>query len=637
MTALLRLASKLLRRGAPQLFHTIQRLRSIYYLLDRPIKHSILALQLLMIVAAAFGILSTLSVVPFMMAVINRDVGKNKILGTLFDFVGVEQYHEILLFLGIGSLLLLVSSAICTLLVSIAIAKLNMTVRLSFFRKMFDYYLDESYEFHATKNSATLVHNIRARLGSAIQGIMQTIIRLNTSCILFALSIGGLLWINPIFAITSSILIFTLLFLVIKYSRRVTSQINQELVRKEGAINTALIESMRLHEDFTLVGRKRAISGQVDELNSTTEQGRIKLLIIGELFPTALELSIYGTLIAVMTSFAYFWPSQDLLVPMAVFALVLYRLKPYVVTFFDSYLFIIEGLANFDVINNDLVTSLQHTAYPHEGRRFPFASSIDFSDVSYCYPGVGEPALSQLSVSFVRGQHIGFCGPSGGGKSTLLKLALGFIRPSSGQLSVDGQELTQDNVLQWYNIIGYVSQSSRFTDGSIADNILLGRERGDEANQRIWHCLEMVQLKDFIETLPDHIDTLVGEDGIQLSGGQQQRLVIARALYAAPEILIFDEATSSLDYETEVDIMACIKRVFKGKTLLMVAHRLSTIIDSDILYFIEDGRLQAQGSYDELMAQSTAFQSLVKAGQKKERDGDIDTAINTASVPADSH
>lgn len=615
MTALAQGSAWLLRRFSPELFRLVQRLRSIYYLLDHSIQRRIITLQILIIVSLVFKMLATLSAIPFLMAVINEDISVIPGLSALLVFLDLQEHHEIILFLGFGSFLLMLLSNLVFTLSTVKIARLNIQVRIDFFRKLFDYYLDEGYEFHSMKNSAMLVHNTSNKLVQAINGIIQSILSLNSSVILFLVSIGIMVLINPLFASMGVVIVSSLLLLSVKYSKRYARQLNREVVRKSSDINTKLMESIRLHEDLTLVGRKRGVSGQLSQLNTQVAHKQMKLQVINLLFPISVEMIIYGTAILLITGFSYFSTQLNLVANIAAFTLILFRLKPHINSVFTSYMRILNGLSNFDFIGADLTASLQHTPHPRELRRLPFKSSINLINVDYYYPGVTEPALSQVSLAIKCGQHIGFCGPSGSGKSTLLKLVLGFVRPCSGKIMVDDQELAQDNVLQWYNIVGYVSQTSRFTDGTLADNILLGRKRNDVANERIWECLEMVQLKDFVSSLAAGIDTLVGEDGIQLSGGQQQRLMIARALYADPEILIFDEATSALDYEVEANIMACIKEIFKSKTVLMVAHRISTIADSDHLYFIEDGMIKESGNYSELMEESAAFNALVTASQ----------------------
>ncbi len=615
MTALAQGSAWLLRRFSPELFRLVQRLRSIYYLLDHSIQRRIITLQILIIVSLVFKMLATLSAIPFLMAVINEDISVIPGLSALLVFLDLQEHHEIILFLGFGSFLLMLLSNLVFTLSTVKIARLNIQVRIDFFRKLFDYYLDEGYEFHSMKNSAMLVHNTSNKLVQAINGIIQSILSLNSSLILFLVSIGIMVLINPLFASMGVVIVSSLLLLSVKYSKRYARQLNREVVRKSSDINTKLMESIRLHEDLTLVGRKRGVSSQLSQLNTQVAHKQMKLQVINLLFPISVEMIIYGTAILLITGFSYFSTQLNLVANIAAFTLILFRLKPHINSVFTSYMRILNGLSNFDFIGADLTASLQHTPHPRELRRLPFKSSINLINVDYYYPGVTEPALSQVSLAIKCGQHIGFCGPSGSGKSTLLKLVLGFVRPCSGKIMVDDQELAQDNVLQWYNIVGYVSQTSRFTDGTLADNILLGRKRNDVANERIWECLEMVQLKDFVSSLAAGIDTLVGEDGIQLSGGQQQRLMIARALYADPEILIFDEATSALDYEVEANIMACIKEIFKSKTVLMVAHRISTIADSDHLYFIEDGMIKESGNYSELMEESAAFNALVTASQ----------------------
>jgi ATP-binding cassette, subfamily B, bacterial PglK len=227
-------------------------------------------------------------------------------------------------------------------------------------------------------------------------------------------------------------------------------------------------------------------------------------------------------------------------------------------------------------------------------------------DICYRYPNSPTDVLSDVSLSISPGSTVGILGGSGAGKSTLVDVILSLLTPTRGRVSVDGVDVHAPSAPALYGRVGYVPQTIYLLDDTIRRNIVFGLDEADVSSSRIEEVLAATRLTSFIATLPDGIDTVIGEQGVRLSGGQRQRIGIARALYQNPSILILDEATSALDIATEAEVMAAIHAMHGQKTIIIIAHRLSTLADCDIVYRLESGRVVASGSPAEILPQMTA-------------------------------
>jgi len=234
----------------------------------------------------------------------------------------------------------------------------------------------------------------------------------------------------------------------------------------------------------------------------------------------------------------------------------------------------------------------------------PYVTSvknINIRDMNFTYAGVDLPALDSINLNIAAGSMTGFIGASGAGKSTLIDCFLGLIEPSSGGLYVDDVIICSNNVRSWQEKLGYVSQVIYLLDGSLRENIAFGIPSDAVDEEKIKRAVKKSQLTDFIASLPDGLDSMVGERGVRLSGGQRQRIGIARALYDNPSILVLDEATSSLDTDTERDVMQAIEDLHGSTTVLIIAHRHSTIENCDYLYKLDKGKIVAQGKPSEIL------------------------------------
>ncbi|MCK5529385.1 MAG: ATP-binding cassette domain-containing protein, partial [Kiritimatiellae bacterium] len=242
--------------------------------------------------------------------------------------------------------------------------------------------------------------------------------------------------------------------------------------------------------------------------------------------------------------------------------------------------------------------------------------SLELKKISYIYPATTINAIDDVSIEVKRGESIAFVGPTGCGKTTLVNIILGLLDPQSGTVVVNGRDISSD-ITNWRTCLGYIPQSVFLIDDTIRANIAFGVSGEDVDEVKLQSIIDLACLTEFVKEQPDGIDTVVGERGIRLSGGQRQRLGIARALYTEPEVLIMDEATSALDNKTESDVMQAIQNMKENRTLIMIAHRLSTVENCDKLYCLGDGAVKGSGSYSELTTSLPEFRALAMVSRKE--------------------
>jgi ATP-binding cassette subfamily C protein len=240
---------------------------------------------------------------------------------------------------------------------------------------------------------------------------------------------------------------------------------------------------------------------------------------------------------------------------------------------------------------------------------------LELQGISFAYPEGKGDVVRGVSLSIPRGSFVSFCGPSGGGKTTLVLLLMGLMKPQSGHIRCDGWSVFE-HIRKWHSNIGYVGQNLNILARPVRENVGFGLAPEQIDDEKVWRALELASAADFVRALPDGINTNLRESGSMLSGGQKQRIAIARALYKDPDILFFDEATAALDNVTEREITNAITRLSGEKTIICVAHRLSTIRSSDTIYLIEKGRVSASGTYEDLLVKSDSFRAMAEADRR---------------------
>jgi ABC-type multidrug transport system fused ATPase/permease subunit len=247
---------------------------------------------------------------------------------------------------------------------------------------------------------------------------------------------------------------------------------------------------------------------------------------------------------------------------------------------------------------------------PKEATPLPFSKALVLKDIHFKYPNIDESVLKGLNLTIRPNTTVGFVGSTGSGKTTLVDIILGLLSPTQGKIFVDDVDITDKNISSWQANLGYVPQTIYLIDDTIARNIAFAVPDKDINMNRVAEAAKLAELDEFIQTLPQQFQTSVGERGVRLSGGQRQRIGIARALYHNPEVLILDEATSALDGITENVIMDAINNLSHKKTIMMIAHRLATVKECDVIYVMENGLFVDSGTYQELLENNEKFRKM---------------------------
>ena len=420
-----------------------------------------------------------------------------------------------------------------------------------------------------------------------------------------------LLVFDPMLAIIM-ILVLTLIYSILYMAIR-------KKITQMGAESTTLI-GMRYRVVFEAIsGIKdvimKNISGEMLKRYSEPSLKYAKYSAYGnalsELPRYALEIIIFGGMVMLTVSLLMNEQDSSFIAVLSLYAMAGYRLMPSAQLIFRAFSTIRYNTPVLEkIINelNDKYVLIENEVEAADGVQF--RDEIKLDKIEYTYPGSRDKVLNNLSIEIKSRSAIGIAGVSGAGKTTLIDILLGLISPDKGSLKVDGVEITASNICAWRKSIGYVPQDVFVADDTIANNIAFGIPSNEIVESNIEFSASLSNLDSFIASLAEGYETIIGERGSKMSGGQRQRLGIARALYSNPDIIVFDEATSALDGITESEIIDSLHNLRHKKTIVMIAHRLTTLKECDIIYFLKDGVVSDSGTYQELMEHNSLFKDM---------------------------
>jgi ABC-type multidrug transport system fused ATPase/permease subunit len=481
--------------------------------------------------------------------------------------------------------------------------------------RLLSIYLRQPYTWFLERSSSDVSRRVLSEVSSFIGKVLTPSLELVSAGLITLAIIGFLLAVDPIICIATALIIGGGYLAIYFWQRRRLKWIGKELVRHNQTRYQLTQEAMGGFKEVKLMGLERGYSRRFETAALEAARHGAYASVLQQLPRLALEAIVFGFLIG-LVMVLLLWNQGDLaaIIPkLGIFAFATLRLLPALQKIYWAFTSILVGQASLEQIHDDFMTASRTAVdLPSGGdTRLSLEKAITLEKVAFSYPSSERTALRNVSLEIPKCTTVGIVGGTGAGKTTLVDLVLGLLTPDSGEIRIDDTPLSNDNLRSWQRSIGYVPQSIFLTEDSVRQNVAFGVPPESIDDQAVERASRLAALHDFVMSdLPDGYETLVGERGVRLSGGQRQRIGIARALYHSPSLLILDEATSALDNITERVVMEAVETIRQEMTIIMIAHRLSTVRNCDVIHVMENGSVASSGTYDELLRDSALFQRM---------------------------
>ncbi len=484
----------------------------------------------------------------------------------------------------------------------------NAGARLS--TRMFEGYLRWPYPMHLTRTTAELIRNGHEAVKDMVRRVVLPTIRVVAESFIVLGLLVVLVLLAPLATAAAVVVIGgTALVLLLVVQPRL-KRLGRVAHRESKVTLSTMQQGLFGIRDIKVLGRERAFAKAYGRSRTRWARSAYLQDAAKHLPNVVFELSLMAFIIGFFAfTILQGDGAQETLSVLGLFAYAGLRMQP-------SIQLIIQGLNNLKFsaapladLHADLRSMTDAPALRRPTRPLPFREELRLERVRFRYERADRDALQDVNLVIRPGEQIGICGPTGGGKTTLTDVITGLLSPTDGHVTVDGHDLAEVE-REWQANLGMVAQMVFLTDDTLRNNIALGVPDDEVDHEALREAVRLAQLESFVSDLPEGLDTMMGERGVRVSGGQRQRIAIARALYRRPEVLIFDEGTSALDNATEAQMMAAIERLRGDHTVILVAHRLSTVRDADRIVFLEGGRVTGIGTYDELRGSNAAFRAM---------------------------
>ena len=564
---------------------------------------------------AFFEVVGVASILPFMSMVLDPDqISSNQILSFLYNFFNFDNVESFLFYSGVAVLVLLAFSNFFSAFMYWAITYFSKMQGHIISMRLLKHYLSNNYLFFIERNSSDLGKNILSEIDRVVKGVVLQALQAISKAILTIVVFTFLIYINPFIAIISVLSIGGAYFIFYIISRSYLSTIGEKQSIALFHRYRTVDEAMMGIKDIKLKSLERNFIGRFRQPSIDNARFSAQGLVIAILPRYLLETVAFGGIISIILILL----SNDVLISeiipvLSLYAVAGYRLLPAVQNIYSAQSMIKYNRPALMIIINDLkeIEIEEKTELSKEvDQMIKFDKKITVNNIFFKYPKSKKNVIDGISLSILKNTSIGFAGSTGSGKTTLIDVILGLLDPKKGNIIVDDTIINNQNLLSWQNKISYVPQTIFLIDESISSNIAFGIKREEIDHDRVAKAAQLANLDRFVEDLPEKYDTLVGENGVKLSGGQRQRIGIARALYNEPEVLVLDEATSALDGITENYVMEAIESLSNKLTLIIVAHRITTIENCDMIYFLEEGKIKDYGTYNELISKNSQFKKM---------------------------
>ena len=586
-------------------------LKDLFTLIEKKLYKNFLYIQLLIIISGTIEIISFFSILPFVSIILNPDIILSGIGLVIYNLSGLETAENFIFITGIVIVVALILSSLLSILRMWYTTKFAEEVGFKIGDNLFLHYLRRDYEFHIFNNSSYLTKQITFEI-DRVKKIMNMVMAINSNIFMGLIIIVGMIiydWQTTIIIIITIILIYFLLHM----------KVGTMLQRNGRSVSSSSKDRFKIisntfGEVSDIIMSDR--SGYFYSKMKKTSKILVRAITLNEVLATVpvkvIQGIILGTLVLIILySSTIYDDVNPIIMSLSAFIMAGYKLLPIFQGVYSSMAKIKSNGPAIESIVSDFSKGDDYISKANDYKdKIKISGDIMLSNVSYTYRGQSEPTINNINVHFQKGKRIGIVGKSGSGKTTLIKLIISLIYPSKGELRIDRNLIDRFNAHLWKMNIALISQDIFLIDGTISENIAFGHNEIDVNIDKVKECIKRAQLEKYITSLPNGIQTEVGERGIQLSGGQKQRIGIARAIYNDAEFLIMDEATCALDKIKEKKIIEEIVSNNTKLTVIMIAHRITTLKDFDLIYVMESGKITEQGTYKNLIANSNFFKKM---------------------------
>ena len=568
--------------------------KKLSYIFSKRDKYKIALLLCIMVAGSFLELLGVAVFQPFVNIIMMPDsIQENPYLARIYQMFGCSTTESFLTVVALGIIVIYVVKNVYLWVEQNLIMKFTYGMQQKLSTRLLTTYLSEPYTFHLNKNIAELQRSMQEDTGLFTQVLMHTLQLVAEVVVCIVLGVYLFTVSNSITVVIVGLLILCVV-LFTKVTKRFTEQLGKEAQVYKGKLYQWVNQSLGGVKEVKVLNREEFFVSSYKKYYGLYIKGvRInRLLSITPKYMVE-AVCMTGLLIAIIIKLNFGHGELENFIPqLATFAVAAFRLLPSVGRINEHVNNILYAVPSVDLIYGDLkgIEDYQESKGEEEGKEWSFEHGITAKHITYAYPNTDTNVLEDANCVIPKGKTVAFIGSSGAGKTTMADIILGLLAPQRGKILVDDIDVFK-NLTMWHHQIGYIPQVIYLSDDTIRNNIAFGIHEDQIDEEAVRTALKKAQLAEFVDTLPDGLDTIVGDRGVRLSGGQRQRIGIARALYHDPEILVLDEATSALDNETETAVMEAIESLQGSKTMIIIAHRLTTIQNADIIYEVGDGKV----------------------------------------------
>ncbi len=579
-------------------------------------KKDLLILLILIFFMALIDMVGVASILPFIGILSNPEIiTSNSFLNYFYTSsksLGVNDEGDFLFLIGILVFVILILALSTKAITYYFLMNFAFMREYSIGKRLVQGYLHQPYKWFLTKNSADLGRSVLSEvtqvIGLTIIPLLELIV--NSTIIIFILTL--LIIVDPIVSLSAGLILSGGYFIIYFLIKNILDKIG--LIRTES-------NTLRFRTTSEAFGAIKEVKignfenkynsryeGPAYEYAKSQRSARI-IALIPRYFLEALAFG--GMIVIILFLMGRNGEFRDILSLITLYAFAGYKLMPALQKVYGSIVNINYSTSALDKLHGDIVSLDKKKRYTNNFQNLDFKDSIELKNINFSYKNLEKKNLNNISLRINKLNKIGIVGSTGSGKTTLIDIITGLLEMSSGKILIDGKELNEKNVRSWQKQIGYVPQQIYLNDDTLASNIGFGVEKSKIDYKAIVRASKVANLHKFVEdNLKDKYETIVGEGGIRLSGGQRQRIGIARALYHNPKLLILDEATSALDNITEKIVMEAIENLDRKMTIILIAHRLTTVKNCDTIFLLENGEIRSQGSFSKLYEDNANFKKM---------------------------